>query len=433
MNHASQSGIVDNIPKSVVDWLFQNVQKIYKVDPRTTFHDSLLTLSLYVKNLRPRVRVFVDPSGKSRLLLCLYGTLYRPQTQEDATIASNEVPILIWIDDKYPLEHPQCYVDMENIGDEWMVNVGKHIDSNGQIYLPFFQNWDDKDSQYNIINTIKELQIIINKEILLRRKQPLLPPKMKQPSSASPSLPSAPSVPPPIPARSQFPVPTHQEVSPSGSLSTPLPPPPPPPAPPIRPPQLEKKPQIATSPQPVIDLMDNDLLSTLSTGDSAHQTHIDELSQLLNELKLTEQDKINQVHHTRLPTIDEAIKKFQNTLIYENDNIQTIKSQLQVNKETITQRMKELDQLEMSWPQKYTMAGLDEDHPLQITETLGLNQLYDLMSQDMALEDTIAILSELLNKNRITLDIFTRKIRDLAKQQFMIRLRIEKIYSLLNQ
>lgn len=423
MNHTSENGVVDNIPKSVIDWLFQNVQKIYRTDPRTTFHDSLLTLSLYVKNLRPRVRVFVDPSGKSRLLLCLYGKFYHTQTHEDATMASNEVPILIWIDDKYPLVHPQCYIDMESIGDEWMVNVGKHIDSNGQIYLPFFQNWDDKDSQYNIVNTIKELQVVINKEMLLCRKQPLLPPK-------SPAMHTTHSAPPPIPERPQLPVPVQHELAPSVSLTTP---PPPPPPPPTRPPPLGKKPLVATPPQPVIDLMDNDFVSTSSTGDSTHQMHIDELTRLLNELELTEQDKVNQVRHKRLPAIDQAITKFQNTLKYENDNLQTIRSQLQTNKETITQQMDELDELENTWPQKYTMAGLDDDHPLQITETLGLNQLYDLISQDMALEDTIAILSELLNKNRITLDLFTRKVRDLAKQQFMIRLRIEKIYNMLNQ
>lgn len=428
----NHSGIVDNIPKSVIDWLFQNVQKIYKIDPRTTFHDSLLTLSMCKENLRPRTRVFIDCKGKSRLLLCLYGKFNHIQTQEDATMASNEVPILIWIDDNYPLTHPQCFMDMENIGYEWMINVGKHIDANGQIYLPFFQNWDDKDSQYNIINTVKELQILISKEMLLRRKQPLLPPKTRgtslpQPTTTAPPPPqqqqTRPSEPPPIPARPQLPLSTHQESSPSVSLTTP--------PPPRRPAQL-KKPSVI--PQPVVDLMDSDLLTTSGTGDSMHQTHINELSQLLNQLELVEQDTVNQVRDTRLPKIDQAIGQFQDTLKYENDNLQTIKSQLQANKEVLIHQMNELAQLESEWSQKYVMAGLeDEDHPLQIAETLGLNQLYDLMSQDMTLDDTIAILSELLNKNRITLDIFIRKTRDLAKQQFMVRLHIEKIYNMLNQ
>lgn len=426
------NGLVNNIPKSVIDWLFQNIQKIYTIDPRTTFNDSLLALSHFKQNLRPRTRVFVDPRGKSRLLLCLYGKFPHTLTEKDSSISTNEVPVLIWIDDNYPLTHPQCFIDMDNLSSqEWIINVGKHIDSNGQIYLAIFNNWDDKDSNCNIINTLEQLKLVINTEVLIARRQPLLPPKL----DGTIPPPRNNSVPPPIPERG----PNLPSPSPSTStivsspISTTTKPslPPPPPSRPERLQNISKEP-------PIIDLMDSELTTATSPmgQESSHQRHINELSQLLMQLDLNERDTVEKVRDARLNKINTSIDQFHATLKYETDKLNFIKSQLSQNKNTLMDRMKELDRLESNWNEKYCKIedmNVSSPPPLQITETLGLNQLYDLIAQDMALDDTIAILSELLNKNKLTLDVFIRKTRELAKEQFMIRLHIEKIVDLLNQ
>ena len=417
--------LINNIPKSVIDWLRKNIETLYKIDPRTTFHDSLLALSLFKQILRPRTRVFTDSEGRSHLLLCLYGK-FRIQTSihnnsndnmyEDSRL--DEVPVLIWIDNHYPLTHPLCYLDLEQIGKDWMINVGKHVDSNGQIYLPFFKDWNDKDSNYNIINTVNSLQNIINNEVLLRRRQPLLPPKVRDIDTVTTGGGGGTSTiniavtPPPIPERPKLP-----KIKAGNILQT-----------------------DTNQEEGMKDLMDTDIISmnlSSSIENKNHQQQINEISDLLRQLDIMEEKKINQVEDIKLNEINETIRQFQATLTYEMDQIDTIKSQLKTTQDLLTSKMKELDQMETSWSKRYKRISeillIDgKRQSLQITETLGLNQLYDLVAEDMALDDTISVLNELLNKKRITMDIFIRKTRDLAKRQFMIRLNIEKIYDMLN-
>lgn len=401
---SSSRGMVDNIPKSVIDWLFQNVQKIYRLDPRTTFHDSLLALSTFKQTLRPRTRVYINESGQSKLLLCLYGKI-------------GNVPVLVWVHDEYPVRHPLCYIDMDSVEDkEMIINVGRHVDSNGQLYLPIFQNWNDKQAQCNIINTVKDLEQVVRTETLLRRKQPLLPPKYgRQPEEmrASPVVDS--SRPPPIPQRPRMnappaiPTPPPRVVSTSPVVRTP-------PAIPAPPPPKEKKPTPL-----VLDLMDSDAMNTTTT---THQDKIDELSAILARLDLQESQTISTVHETRSTKINDTIAQFDKTLQYETGQLSTIRQQLAQSKETLQDKITELDQLQTHL-QKF-------DSPtIHITETIGLNQLYTLVSQDEALTDTIFLLSELLNNGQLPIDNFTKRTRALAKRQFLIRLQIEKIYNLL--
>ena len=439
--------LINNIPKPVIDWLQQNVYKLYKVDPRTTFNDSLLALSLFKENLRPRTRVFTDSGGKSHLLLCLYGKFrIPPPANNNANINDdnsnnninnnchnicvgnglNEIPVLVWIEENYPLTHPVCYLDLEQIGEDWIINMGKHIDSNGQIYLPFFKDWNDKDSNYNIINAVKNLQYTISNEVLLRRRQPLLPPKVRDiDTNAGTTTATATAtaiVPPTIPERPKLPSTTRED----SMLRTDI-----------------------KQGESMLDLMDTDIISMdpLSPpsnvgGTTAHhqqqQQKIEELTDLLNKLDIVEEKKIKHVEDIKLNEIDESIRQFQETLNYENEQIDRIKSQIGVTQDLLINKIKKLDEIELNWSERYkkisdllSNSNNDKEYKFQVTETLGLNQLYDLIAEDMALDDTISILNELLYKRHMTMDIFIRKTRDLAKRQFMIRLHIEKIYNML--
>lgn len=54
-------------------------------------------------------------------------------------------------------------------------------------------------------------------------------------------------------------------------------------------------------------------------------------------------------------------------------------------------------------------------------------QLYDLVAEDMAIEDTIYVLGKALDRERIGLDVFLKHARTLAREQFLKKALIRKI------
>lgn len=64
-------------------------------------------------------------------------------------------------------------------------------------------------------------------------------------------------------------------------------------------------------------------------------------------------------------------------------------------------------------------------------QTLVHTQLYDLVSEISAIEDTIYVLSKALDKGRIPLDVFLKNVRGLAREQFMKKKLVEKVVGVL--
>ncbi|XP_072194564.1 tumor susceptibility gene 101 protein isoform X1 [Excalfactoria chinensis] len=65
---------------------------------------------------------------------------------------SYNIPIRLWILDSHPFAPPICFLKpTANMG----ISVGKHVDAQGRIYLPYLQNWSHPKS--TIIGLIKEM------------------------------------------------------------------------------------------------------------------------------------------------------------------------------------------------------------------------------------------------------------------------------------
>ncbi|KAH0612924.1 uncharacterized protein H6S33_009304 [Morchella sextelata] len=62
-----------------------------------------------------------------------------------------------------------------------------------------------------------------------------------------------------------------------------------------------------------------------------------------------------------------------------------------------------------------------------VAPTVVHTQLYDLVTEDMAIEDTIYVLGKALDKERISLDVFLKHTRTLAREQFNLRALVKKI------
>ncbi|XP_059931551.1 tumor susceptibility gene 101 protein isoform X3 [Gadus macrocephalus] len=57
---------------------------------------------------------------------------------------SYNIPVCLWLDESYPKTAPICYVKPTKD----MVTVrGKHVDSNGEVMLPFLQEWSQETAQ----------------------------------------------------------------------------------------------------------------------------------------------------------------------------------------------------------------------------------------------------------------------------------------------
>lgn len=55
------------------------------------------------------------------------------------------IPIRLWILDSHPFAPPICFLKpTANMG----ISVGKHVDAQGRIYLPYLQNWSHVRSSW---------------------------------------------------------------------------------------------------------------------------------------------------------------------------------------------------------------------------------------------------------------------------------------------
>ncbi|XP_074257315.1 ubiquitin-conjugating enzyme E2 variant 3 isoform X6 [Saimiri boliviensis] len=99
--------------------------------------------------------VFKDSSQKD--LLNFTGTI--PVMYQGNTY---NIPIRFWILDSHPFAPPICFLKpTANMG----ISVGKHVDAQGRIYLPYLQNWSHPKSV--IVGLIKEMIAKFQEELPL--------------------------------------------------------------------------------------------------------------------------------------------------------------------------------------------------------------------------------------------------------------------------
>ncbi|XP_060033041.1 ubiquitin-conjugating enzyme E2 variant 3 isoform X1 [Erinaceus europaeus] len=104
--------------------------------------------------------VFKDSSQKD--LLNFTGTI--PVMYHGTTY---NIPIHLWILDSHPFAPPICFLKpTANMG----ISVGKHVDAQGRIYLPYLQNWSHPKSV--IVGLIKEMIAKFQEELPLYSLSP---------------------------------------------------------------------------------------------------------------------------------------------------------------------------------------------------------------------------------------------------------------------
>jgi ESCRT-I complex subunit TSG101 len=88
--------------------------------------------------LKPKIDKFSFNDGRTRDLLCLFGTIPVPYRG-----SMYNIPVALWILDTHPIHAPLCFVQPTA---EMQIRVSSHVDGNGKIYLPYLHEWDGNNS-----------------------------------------------------------------------------------------------------------------------------------------------------------------------------------------------------------------------------------------------------------------------------------------------
>ncbi|XP_034501387.1 ubiquitin-conjugating enzyme E2 variant 3 isoform X3 [Ailuropoda melanoleuca] len=119
--------------------------------------EELKNVNMFFPHFRYSVDTYVFKDSSQKDLLNFTGTV--PVMYQGNTY---NIPIRLWILDSHPFAPPICFLKpTANMG----ISVGKHVDAQGRIYLPYLHNWSHPKSV--IVGLIKEMIAKFQEELPL--------------------------------------------------------------------------------------------------------------------------------------------------------------------------------------------------------------------------------------------------------------------------
>ncbi|KAM8940184.1 ubiquitin-conjugating enzyme E2 variant 3 [Pelodytes ibericus] len=132
-------------------------QRLGKYKFRDLTVEELKDINKAFPNFLYSIDTYTFKDGSQKDLLNLSGTI--PMKFQGNLY---NIPICLWILDSHPFAPPLCFLKPT---DSMGIRVGKHIDAQGRIYLPFLQNWSHPKS--TVIGLIKEMVMKFEEELPL--------------------------------------------------------------------------------------------------------------------------------------------------------------------------------------------------------------------------------------------------------------------------
>ncbi|KAA8916246.1 hypothetical protein TRICI_001598 [Trichomonascus ciferrii] len=434
--------------------------------------DVAKTLTEY-PSLRPKTDVYTNPDGRSELLLCLYGTI---PTQFSGAIY--RIPIEFWIPKPYPQLSP---IPIVRPTESMLVSPSNYVDQNGVCFHPYLYNWSPANNIYALIGVLSEAfskkpPVYAKPPDYDARNHPHGPPEYQrynsspqsqpqspqqpQPQSIAPNSNSTPPLPPKPPKSFIEPQPQyaahHQNQVPSSStehdlsqyqqqrqaqaqppLAEPLRGPPPAgeslrsPQPSTEPLRVQQTPPHQVHPEPrPMQLMDMETTGPVQQEQPQRPPNpekmqaIEHLEQQLERVSKNLNDEASQD--------DEALKYTEQTLSWmegqidaQTRELDNIKSGCHANEAILTEKIDTARRV-INDSKSRQKPNVDD---ILCAENAVYNQLYQLVAEDHAIDDTMYILGKSLDKDRVQLDPFLKHTRTLAREQFLKRALINKISS----
>ncbi|KAK9516906.1 hypothetical protein VZT92_024814 [Zoarces viviparus] len=112
-------------------------------------HEIYVALT-HFQSLVPMMDKYVYNDGTMKNLMSLTGTI--PVMFEDNTY---NIPVCLWIEESYPQTAPICYVRPTC---EMTVLSGKYISSNGEVMLPYLEEW--KNGECDLVSLLQVMVVV---------------------------------------------------------------------------------------------------------------------------------------------------------------------------------------------------------------------------------------------------------------------------------
>lgn len=286
------------------------------------------------------------------------------------------IPMTFWIVEMYPYHPPVCFVSPT--ANMMIKSKHKHVDDNGQCYLPYTANWNPSSSDlYELVN---QLSAIFGTD-------------------------------PPVFQKSATTTTTNTNVSnhsiPSGTYPPPF--------------------------QPPTGSMYGSTYPGTYPSYGMNSSMYNQRKPTEEELKIQLVNKVRQ--HLQNVTLKEygskieAEFKTQNQLTAREKQLEVVEQrmkteldQIEKERETLTQKISSLE----TWIQNNENKPIDVDVIIN-PQDIQSKQILDLTSEEMAIDDVIYFLEKKLHSKQITLDDWLDQVRELSRQQFLKKALVKKI------
>ncbi|XP_030843712.1 tumor susceptibility gene 101 protein [Strongylocentrotus purpuratus] len=417
-------------------------QNIGKYTNRDQTQRDMQSVFAAFKDLRPKLDSHVFNDGKRKELICIDGTipvLYKANTYN--------IPICVWILETHPHNPPLCFVRPTST---MLIKPSKHVDANGRVYLPYLHDWKPNNS--DLVGLIQVMTVVFGESSPVYAKSAGQPPPRPSYTPQGGGMPQHPSY--PQPQQSSFmPMPMPAPANASSGYSQPQPQYPPstnyqPPAVggsgytpgyqgssgypyPYQPGQATPGQQTQSQPSYSPAAMATastagshpQVSSQSSLSDDAIKASLQSAVEDKLKRKLKENSEKFQAEMDSLTATKEKLKNGQRKLEEIINQLESETAEVRQN----TQLLKQKDEEIKAALSK--MEGRDElDLDDSVVPTAPLyKQLLNLFAEEMTIEDTYYYLMEGLKKDVISIDEFTKNVRELSRKQFLLRAHIQKV------
>ncbi|KAF9433635.1 hypothetical protein BGZ76_009182 [Entomortierella beljakovae] len=362
----------------IADWLQRVLQTIgYQYRDRM-YADVEAVLRLFQNFLVPKAETYTHDNGRSQLLLSLIGTI--PIVYQSATY---NIPVAFWLPTSYPSVAPIVFVTPTAL---MLVKAGKYVDISGRCYHPYLAYWSNR-SESNLVDLISIMQNVFSQEPPVYAKSAQQQQQQQQQQSGSPG---------------SYP-------SPTSSLR---------PAPPI----LQYSPRTTNS--SVMSPQSQNRYPASAFGSSSHQL-TPQQAELYTKLQtaLLEFNTASSREMQDLVTVNKQLNDAETRTKSELQSLKDLNTKIQYNTTTLTSSIEQLDaNIEQirAWPEE----PVDE---IICGSSVVHNQLFELVAEEIAIEDTIYYLGKALSQDKVELNTYMKHLRNLSREQFMKKALIKKV------
>lgn len=372
------------------------------------------------KDLRPVLDTFVFNDGTRKELLCLDGTIPVPYKGN-----TYNIPICLWLMDTHPYNPPMVFVKPTS---SMMLKTGRHIDSNGRVYLPYLHEW--KHPQADLIGLFQVLIIVFGEDPPVYSKAAAPPRPSYPPSTQEGNMPypaSGGGMPVPYPPSTTAGYPSQQTPSTysgggGGGGAYP------------------KSQWYGGSPTPGYPYQGQNYPPYPSTQSYAAQTGAQTSGAGL-------QISDEQIRESLLSAVKDKLKRRAHEVSSQGqaelETLRRTQDDLNKGKTTLEQMLQRLEK-EQSDVERTIMLLQEKDEEIQQViqkmESRGevnvdeavvpsaplYKQLLNTFAEEQAIEDALFYLSDALQRGVIDIEQFLKKVRELSRKQYMQRALIQK-------